>query len=162
MGHRGGGSLKALLKHQGEIPSSEESQLPLHCSPRTRMGITISSLGFSYLLSTTINPSTDLPGEILMLLGPCHTMTSPSLHSHDWHRTMAREGQLEASMLSSRRQPEHSFLTTTAEGWLAGTRYWPGPPGLYSGAWQGSQELQLKPLSIICPQNSRGWAWRLS
>lgn len=45
MGHRGGGSLKALLKHQGEISSSEESQLPLHCSPRTRMGITISSLG---------------------------------------------------------------------------------------------------------------------
>lgn len=111
VGHGGGGSLKALLKHQGEIPSSKESQLPLHCGHRTRMGIPVSSLGsllpFS---STTINPNTALPGEILMLLGPRHTVTSLSLHSHE----AVEPG------------------TTT------------------------------KPLSIICPQNSRGWAWRLS
>lgn len=127
MGHGGGGSLKALLKHQGEIPSSKESQLSLHCGHRTRIGITVSSLGsllpFS---STTINPYTDLPEEILMLSGPWHTITSLSLHSHDWHRTMTQEGKLEASMLSSRRQPERSFLTTTAEGQWAGTRYWAG------------------------------------
>lgn len=65
MGHGGAGSLKAHLKHQGEIPSSKESQLALHCGHRTRMGITVSSLG-----------------SLLLSLAPRSTPTRPFLEKY--------------------------------------------------------------------------------